>query len=91
MKYLLVCEDGNLNAPLADRLTPNDSLTILIAIDKDKLASEFDSHMKKIMRDAQELKAQLGARGIAAEAIMEWGGEESKEAHRAREEAVLLV
>jgi hypothetical protein len=91
MNYLLVSENGAINLGPIAGLEAGDSLTILIAVEKEKMASELDSHLKKLVKEAEDLRAQLVMRNIAAKVVMEWGGaEEAAATCLAREQAILL-
>ncbi len=91
MKYLLISENGNFNNSALSKLTKDDSLTILIPVKRDTLASEFEKDMKRYMKEAESLQEQLLKKEIHSKVLVEWG--DKKEAISlclAREEAVVL-
>ncbi|MEK6954641.1 MAG: hypothetical protein AABX01_06525 [Candidatus Micrarchaeota archaeon] len=91
MNYLLLVEGDFPGTKALETIAPGDSLKILLAIRKDKLASEIDSHIKKILQQAQELQSQLLQQNIQSEILMEFSAtDESISAHVEREKAILL-
>ncbi|MFH1750183.1 MAG: hypothetical protein ABH863_00740 [Candidatus Micrarchaeota archaeon] len=91
MNYLLLSQNGSLNSPAASRLSPGDSLTILISIGKDKLASELDLHLKKTLKEAEDLASQLRLKNIGTKVLIDWGpADEAAASCLEREGAVLL-
>ncbi|HLC47960.1 MAG TPA: hypothetical protein VJI13_02700 [Candidatus Norongarragalinales archaeon] len=91
MNYLLASENGLINPGPASNLTPEDALTILIAVEGERMASELDLHLKKLVRDAESLQSQLKSRGIPVKILIEWGPcEEAISTCLAREQAILL-
>ncbi|MFH0971636.1 MAG: hypothetical protein V1835_03650 [Candidatus Micrarchaeota archaeon] len=91
MNYLIAHANGGFNALQLSDLTPDDSLVLLIAIERDKLAAEFETHMNKIVREAEQLQSLLKQKGVAAKVLIEWGNKEEVIATcLAREQAILL-
>ena len=50
-----------------------EELIILLPLDKSRIASGFDRHVKRLRTRAQELKSTLKQRGVKARVVVEWG------------------
>jgi ferritin len=91
MNYLLMAENGIFSLNLISNLCAEDSLIFLIALDREKLASEFDTHLKKIVKEAEGLQSQLKLKGVESKLLIEWGNpSEVLATCLAREQAIHL-
>ncbi|MFH1257461.1 MAG: hypothetical protein ABIG96_03830 [Candidatus Micrarchaeota archaeon] len=91
MNYLITAENTGFKAHLLSELQPEDSITFLIALEREKLAAEFDTHLKKLVAEAEGLKDQLSLKQITAQILIEWGNRDEILANAlAREQAILL-
>ncbi len=50
-----------------------EELIILLPLDRSRIASGFDRHVKLLRKRAQELKNVLRQRGVRARVVVEWG------------------
>ena len=50
-----------------------EELIILLPLDKSRLASDFDTHVKRLRSRAKELKNALRERGVRSKVVVEWG------------------
>ncbi|MFH1257403.1 MAG: hypothetical protein V1658_00535 [Candidatus Micrarchaeota archaeon] len=91
MNYLLMAQNGNFSLSGISELKEEDSLVLLIALDREKLASEFEADVKRLVREAESLKFQMEKKKIASKVLIEWGArDEILSACLAREGAILL-
>ena len=91
MNYLIAAEDTGFRAHLLSELQPEDSITFLIALEREKLAAEFESHLKKLVAEAEGLIEQLSLRQVTSQILIEWGSRDEILANTlAREQAIFL-
>ncbi len=91
MNYLVVLNANGLDHSLLGALTPDDALTFLVPLERETLASEFESHLRKLLREAEGVQSQLKLKGVDSKIIIEWGKSEDVVASSlAREQAILL-
>ncbi|MBI5224869.1 hypothetical protein HY989_03285 [Candidatus Micrarchaeota archaeon] len=91
MNYLLVASDHGFDTSQISKLTQNDSLILLIAVERAQLTGDFESKMKKHVTDAEHLQKQLKLKNIISKVLVEWDAPKELISNcLAREEAILL-
>jgi|GEM_PF-2601541 len=60
--------------PIADALAyAGDELVVLVVMDRDTLATDFDGKLKAIEKRAQEIRTKLRKKNIKCSVQVEWG------------------
>lgn len=91
MNYLLMAENGIFAKSGLSKLTKSDCLILLIALDKSNLSSEFEMPMKKMVKEAENLKNQLEIKGIKTKVQIEWASEKEAIANCLDREGAILL
>ncbi len=91
MNYLLVATEHGFDTSQISKLSENDSLILLIAVERVQLTGDFESKMKKHVSDAEHLQKQLKLKNIVSKVLVEWDAPTNLITNcLAREEAILL-
>lgn len=90
MRYVMVLQN-NFPVPSTESLSVGDSLTILLPLDRNAIASEVDRLLASLRADAERLQAALASKGVESKVVVEWGDlQHALENCLQREEAILL-
>ncbi|MFH1200174.1 MAG: hypothetical protein V1708_03845 [Candidatus Micrarchaeota archaeon] len=90
MRYVFVLQNG-VAAPEFGALCGGDSVTILVNVSHDSVASSVERELPRLRAQAERLASSLSAKGVESKVVVEWGhAGKALENCLAREEAVQL-